>query len=618
MLFAAPAEANRTGASAEIQATLSLIKNHNDPVAKKLLTWIYATETPLLLRPAELMAFLRENPDWPKRQAMKEKIEQSIGGILSASETTLWFSQNPPSTYDGIKAYAEALKATGHEEQAKQALQVFWRDMPLKRNETALIAGAYAKYFTPAQHSARLDKLIWQGRLNEAEYMLAFVPSDIRALGHARIALAQMSPKAEMYLQQVPPALSSHEGLVYERLRYRRRKRMDSGALEMAALMPAHSSEGEKWWEEINILARREIEQKHYRKAYDIAGMFKGGAPREVSQAEWLRGWLAHLQKKPAQAYTHFTNMYSNVESSISRSRGAYWAAVAAGGMHDKEQESYWHQVAAQYPTTFYGQLSLAKTKTRAVIHDAAVDPAAWQAFGQKETVRAARLLFKLKLTAFIDPFLARLNNDASNLQDYAMVARLAQELERPRYAVQANKDAQQKLGQALFRDGYPVLPLLPSPYPEKSLVHAITYRESMFDRKARSSAGALGLMQLMPATARQTAEKLGRPYNRDKLTEDPRYNTLLGSTFLQQLIDRYNGSYVLAIAAYNAGPGRAREWIENFGDPRDAEVDMIDWIEHIPIYETRNYVQRVMETYYIYRLHFEETPYTVIDNWHR
>lgn len=570
------------------------------------------------LRAAELISFLRENPEWPKRQAIREKIEQSIGGIVPDAETVLWFSQNPPSTYDGIKAYVEALKSTGREDLARQALQTFWQEMPLRKNETALIAGAYAKYFTPTQHSARLDRLIWQDRLNEAEYMLAFVPADIRALGYARISLAQMSAKAESLLQQVPAALSAHEGLVYERLRYRRRKRMDSGALEMARLMPAVSVQGEKWWEEISILARREIEQKHYKKAYDIAKLFKSTVPKEIAQAEWLLGWLSLLQKNPTQGYAHFVNMYNNVESAISRSRGAYWAAVAAKGMNNAEQEKHWHQVASQYPSTFYGQLSIAKTKTLPVIKDVAVDPVAWKAFEQKETVRAVRLLHRLNLDSFIDPFLARMNTDAATPQDYAMIARLAHEVERSRYAVQANKDAQQKLGQVLFRDGYPVLPLLPSPYPEKSLVHAITYRESMFDKNARSSAGALGLMQLMPGTAKQTAQKIGKPYSKDKLTADPRYNTLLGSSFLQQLIQRYNGSYVLAIAAYNAGPGRVREWIEDFGDPREDGIDTIDWIEHIPIYETRNYVQRVMETYYIYRLRFEEKPYTVIDDWHR
>jgi soluble lytic murein transglycosylase len=184
---------------------------------------------------------------------------------------------------------------------------------------------------------------------------------------------------------------------------------------------------------------------------------------------------------------------------------------------------------------------------------------------------------------------------------------------------VQANKDCQQTLGQFLFAEGYPALHVLPLQSPEKSLVHAIIHRESMFNPAAMSPVGARGLMQLMPATASQMAKKAGERYNADRLISDPRYNTLLGSTYLHDLVDNYGGFYPMAIGAYNAGPGNVKSWIADFGDPRKDGVNkggmnIIDWVEHIPIYETRNYIQRVMESYYIYRLRFGMEPKTILD----
>lgn len=194
------------------------------------------------------------------------------------------------------------------------------------------------------------------------------------------------------------------------------------------------------------------------------------------------------------------------------------------------------------------------------------------------------------------------------------LTARLARETGRYYYAVQANKDVQQKLGRFLPGEGYPTLPSLPLATPEKALVHAIIHRESMFNTEAQSPVGARGLMQLMPATAKAVSREIGQGYTLEKLTRDPRYNVTLGSTYLQSMIRRFDGFYPMAMAAYNAGPGRVDQWIAAFGDPRKGEVDVIDWVELLPIYETRNYIQRVMESYHMYRLRLGEDGVVITD----
>lgn len=618
----------------DVQNTFVMIREHNDPIAKKLLTWIYASENDVAVRAPELISFLKENPGWPRQQAIREKIERNMADSIGPAETVAWLKENPPSTFEGIRAYVAALRALGQETEAHRQLQIFWKDKPLNKNETASLAGFYSAWLSKRDHANRLDTLIWQGRYGEAEYMLAFVTPDIRALGQTRIALSRMTSNAEQMLGGVPAELRNNEGLLFERMRWRRRRQMDAGAVEIAQQIPRTSEHGEEWWKELSILARREIEKKNYSAAYKLASRHNMTEGSDYAQAEWLMGWLLMLQNNPDRAYDHFARMYGSVQSAISKSRAAYWSARAAERMKNniiQEQPATpgaplppprnlshdWDAVAAQFPTTFYGQLSIehtGKIPTAARMKTFTFDAAAWDAFNRKDTVRAVRLLQKLKMPQFLDVFLARLIADGNTTQDFANIARLSKELGRLHYAVQANKEAQQKLGSFLFEDGYPTLPSMPVPYPEKALVHAITFRESMFNPVVSSSAGALGLMQLMPGTAKETSAKIGKPYTKEKLTADPNYNVLLGSTYLKRMLDRYNGFYPLAIAAYNAGPGNVDSWIAEMGDPRLPGVNVINWIEHIPIYETRNYVQRVMETYYIYRLRFGETPRTTYE----
>lgn len=603
----------------EWHKTFSLIRAHADPVGAKLLTWIYVTQTDLPIEAHQLMAFVDANPDWPKMHVFKRKIENSLADGHDAKTILAWYDKHLPSTFDGARGYLEALLRTGRKEDAKKFLAGFWQDARLTKHETATLAGRYKALFAAGSHVARLDHLIWEERYSEAEYMLAFVDKSIRDIGQARIALGRTAKNANALLEALPASAQKTEGIIFERLRWRRRKASDDSAMEMLAHMPAQLSHPDHWWKELNILIRRRLEKRDYKGAAAIAAKHQSKDGFAFAQAEWLLGWLKlRYLNDPVGAYRHFDGMFKNVGTAISLSRAAYWAARAAEkGQADDKVAKQWDRIAAQYPSTYYGQLSYEKVYERPhklTFRDPVISPAKLTEFSKKELVRALRLLQKLDLEKLYDPFFVRLIGNAKTKEDYTMAAGLAREMKQHYYAVHANKECQQELGLFLFSDGYPVMHSIPAGGAEKALVHAIAYRESMFKVDAMSHAGARGLMQLMPGTAKATARSLKTSYSQDRLMTDARYNVLLGSAHLKELADNYGGYYPMVIAAYNAGGGNVRKWIDAFGDPRKTGMDIVDWVEHIPIYETRNYVQRVMETYYIYRLIFGEEPRTIAD----
>lgn len=603
---------------ADLQKTVNLLSQRQDPLVRKLLVWLYATESRVPMHAPDLIAFAANNPNWPRLHVLREKVERNMQGTVSSDDAIAWFTQYPPRTYEGIKVYMNALGARGQHDKARAALGAFWKNTRLQRREVQSIIGIYGRHLTVHDHAQRLDTLIWEGRYAEADVMLSFAGPAARATGAARLALARGDKNASTLVSALEPGLQNSEGVAFERMRWRRKRGMDSAALDMLALRPKNTVRGELWWGEINIIGRRAIERGDYKAAHDIFARHGLESGSGFAQAEWLVGWLnLRFLKNPAKAYNHFSGLYDKVQAAISKSRAAYWSARAAADLGNAEDAREWHKKSALYLSTYYGQLSYATLFGAArpdAVRDPAIRPETVQAFEQDERVRVARLLHRAELHDYIDVFLARLLADAKSEADYLLIARLSRETGRYYYAVQANKDIQQKLGRFLPGEGYPTLPSLPLATPEKSLVHAIIHRESMFNTNAQSPVGARGLMQLMPATAKEVSRKIGQSYTLEKLTRDPRYNVTLGSTYLHDMVRRYDGFYPMAMAAYNAGPGRVDQWINTFGDPRKGEVDVIDWVELLPIYETRNYIQRVSESYYMYRLRYGETGVVITD----
>ena len=325
-----------------------------------------------------------------------------------------------------------------------------------------------------------------------------------------------------------------------------------------------------------------------------------------LADGEWFSGWLAlRYLNDPKNALAHFELMKTNVATPISVARADYWAGRAEEALGEAAAAARDYGAAAKHFETFYGQLALAKIHPSAHLvlpPQPVVAGLDARAFTNRELVEVTQLLAEIGLPSRGDPFVRRMVDLARTPEDALLAMRLAKQNKSLAAEVQVSKKLMQG-GMEVLADGYPVIGELGPRTPEPSLTHAIIRQESMFDAGAVSPSGALGLMQLMPATARNVASKLKlKRFNTDTLTADPRSNVMLGASYLSELVDRFGGSYVLAIAAYNAGPGRVAGWLRDNGDPRPKLDDVIDWIEKIGVGETRNYVQRVMENLEIYR----------------
>ena len=604
------------------QKTFRMLKKSRNPITGKLLVWLTVPETRIPISPDDLILFTLENPDWPKLSTFHSRIEENISASsLRSHEIIAWFVRNPPKSTDGIRAYLTELLRLGQKDKAKTALKKFWYNAELNQKETATLARLYRKLFSTSNHADRLDNLLWKRRYREASYIIPLVGKNARNLGKARISLGRLSSKASNLVRAVPVRLRNNEGLMYDRIKWRRQMNMDNTAFDLLRKMPVKPRHPKLWWKERNILARRAIEKEDYIRAYKIIqkhGMTSGS---DYSHAEWLLGWLSlRFLNQPNIAYQHFDNFRKAVSSAISQARGAYWLARTAETLQQQQITSNWDMRGAQFPSTYYGQLSFEKLYGRKHIpqfRNNQISQKTLRSFEGKEMVQATRLLYSAGLSKVADSFFIKLLKNAKNKTDFVMIARLARETNRPYFSVEANKKLQQKLGDLMFTEGYPLLPTLPVDKPETSLVHAIVYRESMFNTTATSLAGARGLMQLMPGTARQVSKSIGKKFISRKLTNNPQYNIELGAAYLQSLLNTYDESYPLAIAAYNAGPGNVNKWIKTFGDPRNGKINIIDWVEQIPFYETRNYVQRVMESYYVYRLRLFKRPKTILEFAH-
>ncbi len=619
LIICAPSSAFAYKKETKWQRDIKPIKEDTSYIAQDLYMWMNVTQGKEKFSTKELIDFTQRNSNWPKMYKFNEIIEDGVGVYLPAEEEIEWFHSRSPRTYKGANHYLDTLIEQDKTQAADRHLNKFWIKARLKRKETANFAKKYKSLFSNKDHKARLENLLWERRYREAKYMLGLVDKSSKQIANARISLGRLHYKASPLVNALSDAQKNDPGIIYDRVKWRRRMDKDSGALKMLKKQPLIITHSHLWWKERNILSRRFIEDGKYSKAYDLVS--RHGLrinDKSYAQSEWLLGWLAiSFLNKPDTAYRHFENFYQSVSSAISRARAAYWLGIADDMMGRPEPAKNWYKLASYFPSTFYGQLAHEKVYGPVDASHFLDNQTSEQVqinFYKKDLVKAIQLLTKHKLHRYTESLFKKLLKQADKRPDYIMVAQLAIEANQIEYAVEANKLVQQKLGTFLFVAGYPLLETIPTSDIDKALTHAIVYRESMFNKKAVSGAGARGLMQLMPATARGVSRKIRQKYNRSKLTTNPFYNLQLGTAYISQMLKRYDGSYPLAIAAYNAGPRNVKRWIKMFGDPRNDGVDIIDWMEQIPVYETRNYVQRVMETYYIYKLKFSEKPTTVLN----
>jgi soluble lytic murein transglycosylase len=583
----------------------SLTKTAGDQFPAKLLLWVELTRGGPEVQFDQIRDFLAQNPDWPGRGVLRRHAEQMLKDQSDAT-TAEWFKLFPPVSPPGQMRQADLLIAGGHAAEGVAMLRQVWVDANFSPVDENSFLQRYGDKLRPADDAARLDRLLWDGHDGPARRMLPRVGLNQRALGMARIALLTMAPNAEHLLNLVPASLQNDPGLLFARLKWRSHKEHYDDAIALLDHPPANLVRPMAWAGERQALARKALEDGRPAVAYRLAernGLSEGPAFGEL---EFFAGWVAlRYLHDPATAYSHFVRLYDRSKMAVSRARGAYWAARAAAALHREKDATDWYGKAEGHPTTYYGQLAAAALHQADPIPIAAEpdpDHGAVVAFEARDLTRAARDLVAMGDVDDARPFLFQLAETAQTPSDFVQVARLALALDRPDMEMLAAKRAAND-GVTLFTESYPLIPLPPGGTAEAALVLAMTRQESAFDREAISVAGARGMMQLMPGTAQKMANDLALPFSTTLLTADRVYNMRLGRAYLDQMLTEFSGSYVLAIAAYNAGPARVNQWIAQLGDPRVKDADVVDWIESVPIGETRNYVQRVLENLQVYRL---------------
>ncbi len=556
---------------------------------------------------ADDTAFMAQHSDWPNQTTVQERAEEASAGApddavaRALARCSIRRSPRPASCGSPDLVARSRSRLAG----ATSLIRDLWIRGNFSKFDEKSLLQRYHSMLRPADHVARLDRLLWDGQEEQARRLYPLVSPDYVALAQARLALADLDSGGDRLVARVPAELQRDPGLTYERVRWRRRKEHYDEAIPLLPTAPKDATHADAWSVEREVLARFALAEGHAETAYKIAANHEATTGAHFSELEFLAGWIAlRSLHRPDLAYDHFVRLYDGVKMPISVARGAYWSARAAEAMGYNQLAEAWYSTAAERITTYYGQLAAAHIGAPGAARIVEPRPRKDEiaAFNAGELVRATRGLAELGADEYVRRLVRQLSDHARTPVDYALIARLATDLDRPDLAVAAAKDASYA-GVTLLADGYPIAGAARRRLDRAPARAApMTRQESAFDHDAVSSAGARGLMQLMPATAKRMASLLQMRFSLPRLTSDVRYNLTLGREYLRGLLDNFSGSYVLAVAAYNAGPGRVHDWMQDFGDPRAANVDVIDWIESIPISETRNYVQRVLENLQIYR----------------
>lgn len=649
LLAGAPAEAQLSGGElAQFRGAVATmgagggVANLADPAAQSLLDWMYLQRPDNRANFLSYAEFMRAHPDWPRRQILAEQAEKRLNGSEPAEKVIDHFKANAPQSVKGLDAYVRALKTEDQDSAAKEAVKLFWRTATLTLSEQTDVMRRYRNELDIFDHHMRVDRLIIGGLeandMAKRRSLVAAIPAGdvhkrgnelrlqmmeaIRTGNRGQVSAAQRQ-RFDIQASSLPDAARRDTGFVYDYARWLEFADEPVKAGQILAEQPTHPHGDMSYaWRVRDMVARDLVERGYGEAAYRVASQH--GLTTKDDQAyrdaEWLSGWIALRSVGDAnKAWGHFDAMYKGSTAIISKARGAYWLGRTAQALGQGEIANQWYGVAARTGgSTFYGQMAALDRYGEAKIDAPEVpDPAADDrlAYNGKKLVQAAQIAHQLGDKELVKSLLLAQANNVKSQAEATLTLRLARQLGSDAVATFAAKRVGAQ-GYLIGREGYPTLRNVPGK-PEAALIHAIIRQESTFDSQARSPVGALGLMQLMPATATQQAKRMGLRHSTAMLQSNPAHNVKLGSAYLQGLLDDFNGSFILAVASYNAGGNRAREWVTRFGhpaNPRLLSVDLtpqknepaiwktIDWIEAIPFNETRNYVMRVNEAVSVYR----------------
>jgi soluble lytic murein transglycosylase len=595
-------------------AARGLAAQGQNSTARRLLEWRYAMDRNSGATFAEIDTVIKDTDAkgavaWPLRGTLQARAEAMLPPDMGPSAVVAWFAGKTPNSSIGKIRLGEALVATGEKTRGATLIRQGWIEGRFDAAVELDIATRLAAHLTPESDRARLNNLLWSGQTSAARRLIARLNSRSADIANARIALAGGMPKNTAVLDKVVD--DSDPGLLMDWSRALRLAGRDREANAMLLRTPAATlvrDRAARWWNETAIQARAAFTSGNPRMALDLvrhAGFTSGN---QFAEQEFLAGFIAlHFLKEPAAALEHFRKLEAGVARPISKSRALYWQGRSLEARGDTAAALARYRAAAAYPDTFYGQVALARTDPAPVLRltDTIVEAAPPSEVEASPLINEIKILADLGQASSLRSFVERHVETHSSPRHIKRLMMMLNDWGYPEIAVRLAKSLGYD-GVAMPQFSYPVIALPayvgPGSPPEAALVLALIRQETEFDAYAISSAGARGLMQMMPASAKVAAKQANLPYRPDALLGDTVYNMQLGMNEYRVHLDRYGGSLILAAASYNAGPGNSRKWVAAYGDPRTQAVDPIDWIEQIPFGETRNYVQRVLENAQVYR----------------
>lgn len=572
---------------------------------------------------ADYARFLTAYPGWPGESAMRRAAERQMRAGENPATVVAFFRTDEPTSANGFARLAEAYAAQGRQAEALAAARKAWSASDLAAIDEIALYQRFGASFTSADHDRRVDRLLIDRDPDDAARLLASTSAARRPAFAARIAMQKRDPNTEALYNAVMAQVTTDAGLMQDRARYLREANWQAAARQLLArphnftYLPVDPG---KWLELKRIVAQEAAADRQYTLAYAIARQVDDAIPAgqtivsqsltvrdEYTNLTWLAGTMAiRALGRPAEAVTLFDKYSTGGRSLQVMTKGAYWAGRAAAQAGQLQNATAHFARAAAYPDLFYGQLAHERLGRTVPAPNAAptvaITPLQRTAFANQSLVRAVRLLGSQgrgdEQALFVRALSEHLNSDGDRL----LATELAGQIARQDLAVWTARSSRNDGAPFYYRAAFPTVAgsTLSQDY-LWAVAHGITRQESSFDRTAVSGAGARGMMQLMPGTAQEQSGKMGVGYDFGRLTSDPAYNVMLGSSYFRRLLNQWNGNYVLAVASYNAGAGNVRKWVNRNGDPRNPGTDVVAWIEDIPFSETRGYVQRVLENTVVY-----------------
>lgn len=596
-----------------------------DPVARKLVEWTILRNEDNGVDFDRYAAFIRNNPSWPSIPLFRRRAEGALWHEHRDAATVLaFFTDAMPASARGRFVLARALIAQGERAAGEALIREGWRHEDFTEDLEGQVLEEFPNVLTRADHRARIQRRLYAKDFAAALRSAHRLGDAAVAIVKAYAAVAAKSDKAGALLDAVPGDARQDAAFALAHMQWlmHNDRIADAGRVALAAPHdPSQIEDADAWWRTRRMLVRKLLDLGDAQAAYRVA---RDAAPptSENYRADhhFTAGWVAlRFLDDPATALAHFQRIADGITNPIALARAAYWQARAAEALGRHQEARAHYEAAARYPTAYYGQLARARLGMTGITlrRPPEVDGAQRAAIAHLEVVRAAELLYAVGERDRVIPIVTDLAERAVDPAALLGLAEIAARHEDARATLLLGKAA---LGRGLPFDQYafpnfgvPAYAAV-APQLDRSIAYAIVRQESEFNQRDASPAKAVGLMQVTPDAGRDTAKRFGVKYDWHRMVNDPVYNSQMGAAELSGLLQDYRGSYILTFAGYNAGRGRVREWIERFGDPRDPKVDPIDWVERIPFSETRNYVQRVMENFQVYRVRFGNGPRLTIE----